>query len=50
VNGLTDAAEREHDPERKNRLHAVAAGLGGSVRDIATDIMARIIEHKTGLG
>ena len=39
VDGLNDAAEHERDPERKNRLREVAAGLGGSVRDIATDIV-----------
>lgn len=49
VAGLDDAAEREPDPERKGRLRALAAGLSGSARDIATDIMARIIEHKMGL-
>jgi hypothetical protein len=50
VDGLNDAAERERDPERKNRLRAIAGGLGGSVRDVAVDIVARIIEHRTGLG
>jgi hypothetical protein len=50
INGLNDAADHEPDPERKSRLRAVASGLGGSVWDVAKDIIARVIEHKTGLG
>jgi hypothetical protein len=50
VDGFNAAAEREPDPERKSRLRAIASGLGGSVRDVAVDIVARVIEHRTGLG
>ena len=50
IDGFNDAADREPDPERKNRLQAIASGLGGSVRDVAVDIVARVIEHKAGLG
>jgi len=49
VAGLDEAAEREPDPERRGRLRSVAAGLRDSAREIATDIIARIIEHKTAL-
>jgi hypothetical protein len=49
VAGLNEAAQRESDPERKGKLRSIAADLGDSARVIATDIIARIIEHKTGL-
>jgi len=50
VDGFNAAAEHEPDPERQSRLRAIASGLGGGFRDVAADILARVIEHKTGLG
>jgi hypothetical protein len=47
---LSEAAEHEPDPGQKSRLQAIASGLGGSARQIAIDVAARIVEHQTGLG
>jgi hypothetical protein len=37
---LADAADREPEPERKNRLRALADGLGGIARDIAVGVIS----------
>lgn len=50
VEGLNAAAEHEADPEQKNRLRQAAGLLGGTVRDIATDIAAQVIGRSMGLG
>jgi hypothetical protein len=50
VEGLDAAAGREDDPERRGRLRQTASLLGGAARDIAVDVMARVIERGTGLG
>jgi hypothetical protein len=50
VEGLNVAAEHEANPERKSRLRQAAALLGGTVRDIATDIAAQVIGRSMGLG
>jgi hypothetical protein len=50
VEGLDAAAGREEDPERRGRLRQTASLLGGAARDIAVDVMARVIERGTGLG
>jgi hypothetical protein len=50
VEGLNAAAEHEADPERKSRLRQAASLLGGTVRDIATDIAAQVIGRSLGLG
>jgi len=50
VEGLNVAAEHEADPQRKSRLRQAAALLGGTVRDIATDIAAQVIGRSMGLG
>jgi len=47
---LSEAAEHEPDPGQKSRLRAIASGLGGSARQIAIDVAARIVERQTGLG
>jgi hypothetical protein len=38
---FAQAAEAEKEPERKNRLRAIADGLGGAVRDIAVAVVAK---------
>jgi hypothetical protein len=38
---FAQAAEAEKEPERKNRLRAVADGLGGAVRDVAVAVIAK---------
>lgn len=50
VEGLTAAAEKEVDPERKSRLRQVAGLLGGAVRDFAVDIAEKFAERHMGLG
>jgi len=50
TDGLTAAAERETDPERKSGLRQAAALLGGAVRGIAVDVAARAVERSMGLG
>jgi hypothetical protein len=50
VEGLSAAADREPDPERQSRLRQTAALLGGTARDIATDIAAQVIARSMGLG
>lgn len=43
------AAEREPDPEKKNRLHQVAGFLGSTGRDVATEVISKVILHTTGM-
>ena len=38
---FAQAAEAETEPEKKNRLRAVADGLGGAVKDIAVAVIAK---------
>jgi hypothetical protein len=37
---LADAADREAEPDRKNRLKALAEGLGGIARDVAVGVIS----------
>jgi hypothetical protein len=37
---LADAADREPEPERKNRLKTLADGLGGVARDVAVGVIS----------
>jgi hypothetical protein len=37
---LSEAADREPEPERKTRLREVAEGLGGAARQIAVEVIA----------
>jgi DNA-binding MarR family transcriptional regulator len=45
-----NAAERESDPEQKSRLRQVASFLGSTGRDVATEVVSRVILHTTGMG
>jgi hypothetical protein len=38
---FVQAAEAEKEPERKQRLRAVADGLGGALRDIAVGVITK---------
>jgi hypothetical protein len=38
---FAQAAEAEREPAKKNRLRAVADGLGGAVKDIAVAVVAK---------
>lgn len=44
--GMTQAAERESDPEQKRRLTAVARELGGAAKAIAVNVASEILEHR----
>jgi hypothetical protein len=41
VAAFAEAAEAEKEPAKRNRLRAVADGLGGAVRDIAVAVVAK---------
>jgi hypothetical protein len=43
------AAEREPDPEKKDRLRQVGSFLGGTGRDVATEVVAKVILRSAGM-
>jgi hypothetical protein len=43
--GMTQAAERESDPERRRRL-SVARELGGVAKAVAVNVVSEILEHR----
>ena len=43
---MTDAAERESDPEQKSRLTTVARELGGAGKAIAINVASVFLEHR----
>lgn len=45
---LTDAAERETDPERKGWLRKTAAWMGGAGRDMAVEVGAAVVSRQIG--
>jgi len=45
-----DAAEHEQDPERKGRLRQVAGFLADTGRDMAAEVVAKVILRQTGMG
>lgn len=44
--GIAEAAEREPDPERKQRLRAVARELGGMAKAVAVNVASQILSHQ----
>src|SRR5690348_18291442 len=50
IDGLTVAAEREADPDRKNGLRQAAGLLGGAVRDVAVGVAQAYADRRLGLG
>ncbi|MGH3205227.1 MAG: hypothetical protein ACRDP5_24730 [Streptosporangiaceae bacterium] len=44
------AADEEKDPELKNRLRQLASFLGDTGKDLAAEIIAKVIMHQTGMG
>jgi hypothetical protein len=46
VVGMTQAAERESDPEQKRRLLAVARELGGAAKAIAVNVASNFVDHR----
>lgn len=47
---FSEAADKEMDPERKSRLRQLANFLGETGKDLAAEIMAKVIMHQTGMG
>jgi hypothetical protein len=47
---FVDAAEDEPDPERKGRLRQVAAFITSTGRDVATEVVSKVILRSTGMG
>jgi hypothetical protein len=47
---FSEAADVEQDPERKGRLRQVAGFLGETGKDLAAEIMAKVIMRQTGMG
>ena len=43
---MTEAAERETDPEQKRRLTTVGRELGGAVKSIAVNVASVFLEHR----
>jgi hypothetical protein len=48
--GIAQAADRETDPQKKHRLREAAVVVGETARDVAAEVIARIVERQTGLG
>ena len=45
-----EVADAEQDPERKSRLRQIASFLGETGKDLAAEIMAKVILRQTGMG
>jgi predicted ArsR family transcriptional regulator len=45
-----NAAESEADPEKKNKLRQVAGFLGSTGRDVATEVVSKVILRSAGMG
>lgn len=45
-----DAAETEADPDKKGRLQQVASFLGSTGRDVATEVVSKVILRSAGMG
>jgi hypothetical protein len=48
--GFSAAAERETDPEKKRWLREAAKMVGGTGKDMVTEIVAKLILRGTGMG
>lgn len=47
---FSEAADAEQDPERKSRLRQIASFLGETGKDLAAEIIAKVIMRQTGMG
>jgi hypothetical protein len=47
---FSQAADEEKDPERKSRLRQLAGFLGETGKDLAAEIIAKVIMRQTGMG
>jgi hypothetical protein len=50
IGELEKSAAEEQDPTRKDRLHAAAATIRDLARDVATDVMAKVLVGSLGMG
>lgn len=50
VEGFNAAADQEIEPTRKKRLREAAGLLGGTAKDVATEVIAKVIVHAGGMG
>jgi hypothetical protein len=48
--GFSDAADHEPDAERKSRLRQVADFIGSTGKDVAAEVLAKVILRPTGMG
>jgi len=44
------AADEEKDPKRKSRLRQLASFLGETGKDLAAEVIAKVITRQTGMG
>ncbi len=49
VAALLAAADDEGDPDQRSRLRQAAGWLGGSLRDVATQVATGVVLHQTGM-
>ena len=47
---FSEAADEEADPERKSRLRQIASFLADTGKDVAAEVLAKVILRPTGLG
>lgn len=47
---FSQAADEEKDPERKSRLRQLASFLGETGKDLAAEIIAKVVMHQAGMG
>jgi hypothetical protein len=45
-----EAADDERDPERKSRLHQIASFLADTGKDVAAEVLAKVILRPSGMG
>jgi hypothetical protein len=50
VMALTEAAEHEPDPTKKNRLRSAAAVFSDTARGVLVEVLSRVVERQAGLG
>jgi hypothetical protein len=48
IAALTEAADREPEPERRSKLRAAASGVAGVGRDVLTEVLASYAAKVTG--
>jgi hypothetical protein len=46
VHGIGEAAEKEMDPDRRQRLRRLASELGGMAKAIAVNVASQVLEHQ----